>query len=160
MQPDELLKKARHPQWVESAKENLCYRGRILRGMELAAKTDDTELRGQIKNAIVALENELDELERQILKLGGGTVAPCTCRYCTQNQDVLFLAESRLRRAVFSLTEPDTRGLPDPLSAYQAGQTEVIGKFAEAVAAAQHNYFVVCQMFHVLPEWGRVLKAW
>lgn len=160
MNLDELLKKARQAQWVESAKENLCYRGRILRGMDLAAKTDDIGLRGQIKAAIMSLEDELDQLEKQILQLGGGTVAPCTCRYCTQNQDVLFLAESKLRRAVFEMTEPAMDGIPDTLAAYQDGKPDVIKRLAERMAAAQHNYYIVCQMFNVMPEWGRILKAW
>ncbi len=157
---DELLKKARQPAWVETAKENLCYRGRILRGMDLAAKTDDLVLRAQIKNAIVAMEDELDQLEKQILQLGGGAVAPCTCRYCTRNRDVLFLAESKLRRAVFELTEPAMDGLPDTLTAYQDGKPDVIKTLAERMAAAQHNYYIVCQMFNHMPEWGRILKAW
>jgi hypothetical protein len=161
---DELLKKARHPQWVESAKENLCYRGRIMRGMELAAKAQadgDKALCEKLKAAIVALEDELDQLEQKILQAGGGTVEPCDCRYCTQNQDVLYMAESRLRRAVFSLTEPDIDSkIPDALAAYQNGKGEVIKQLAEKVAAAQHNYFVVCQQFNVAPAWGQILKAW
>lgn len=160
----ELLEKARCPQWVESAQEKLCYRGRILRGMELASKAmtaGDTERCEQLKAAIVALEAELDQLEKQILQAGGGAIEACDCRYCKRNQDALFMAESRLRRAVFALTEPDVEaGVPDTLLAYQAGKMEIIKGLAEKVAAAQHNYYVVCQQFGIIPAWGQVLKAW
>lgn len=161
---DDLLSKARLPHWVEAAQEKLCYRGRIMRGMELAAKAQaegKKDLCEQIKRAIVTLEAELDDLERQILAAGGGSTGPCDCRYCTQNQGVLFMAESRLRRAVFCFTEPDLEtGLPDPLVAYQDGKREMIAELAERVAAAQNNYLVVCRQFGVMPAWGRVLKAW
>jgi hypothetical protein len=98
---------------------NLCWMGRIIRAQELANDAmvaGDKEKVKVLSNAITGLEHDMD-LARQAVdeaikayRIAGGTetlnVGARPCEYCQRNkqQEALFLAESRLRRAVFDLT--------------------------------------------------------
>ena len=187
MQPLELLKQAAIeakqnlylPKFIKSANMELCWQGRIIRANELAndaLKQGETEKVETIKKAIKQLELDMDAAGQaydRALKayeqLGGKAedidVGVCQCAYCKRNesQDAYFLAESRLRRAVFDLTEPDEGGKPLPLALMSQGTEEgqkTAWKLFVELCNAQANYARACEQAKRVPAWGYVLRAW
>lgn len=187
MQPLEALKQAAIeakknlylPKLIKSANMELCWQGRIIRAHELADQAmaaKDTAKVEMLTTAIKQLQDQMDAAGLDYDKalkayeaLGGAAkdldIGECTCAYCQRSkmQDAYFLAESRLRSAVFELTEPDDNGIPLPLSLMSKG-TEEAQKQAWALFVklcnAQANYKRACEQFNKLPAWGYVLRAW
>lgn len=187
MQPLETLKQAvieakknlYLPKLIKSANMELCWQGRIIRAHDLtneALAAKDTAKVEMLTTAIKQLQEQHDQAgqayDRALqayLKMGGDAkdlaIGECTCAYCERSkmQDAYFLAESRLRAAVFELTEPDEGGVPLPLSLMSKG-TEEAQKQAWALFVslcnAQANYKRACERFNKVPAWGYVLRAW
>jgi hypothetical protein len=187
MQPLEALKQAAIeakknlylPKLIKSANMELCWQGRIIRAHDLtneALAAKDTAKVEMLTTAIKQLQNQMDSAgqayDRALqayLQMGGDAkdldVGECACAYCERGkmQDAYFLAESRLRSAVFELIEPDEQGVPLPLSLMSKG-TEEAQKQAwslfVALCNAQANYKRACEQFNKLPAWGYVLRAW
>ena len=166
------------PRYIANIKQELCWQGRIARAMDLA---NDAILAGD-KERKEILENAIKQLEADMASAGqdadatlktyrdmGGTepldVGLCPCHYCQRNQqqDALWMAESRLRRAVFDLTEPGDDGKPLPL-ALMSQQTDdaqqTAWKLFLELCNAQANYKSICERLQKAPAWGYVLRAW
>lgn len=161
------------PKYIKSANAELCWIGRITRGMDLANEamaSGDSEKANKISLAIKQIEQEMDQcrIEYDKARMAYGAdvdVGVCTCVYCqrSQQQEALFLAESRLRRAVFDLTEPDNDGKPLPLSLMSQGTEDAqkeAWKLYMALCNAQSHYQRMCEQFKKAPAWGYVLRAW
>lgn len=171
------------PKFIKSANMELCWQGRIMRAMDLgqeAMAAQDHDKADKIRKAIQQLEMEMDAQRQEadvlaadyaeLCQRAGVTpdpldVEPCTCFYCTRNrqQDNLWLSESRLRRAVFDLTEPDECGKPLPLCYMgentEEGKKKAWGLFVE-LCNAQAQYLATCERLNRFPEWGYILRAW
>ncbi len=171
------------PSYVKSANAELCWNGRILRAMDLgneALIVGDTVKAEKIKDAIPQVEQGMDAAREKAVaaeltyeKMCRESnmqpkqidVGQCTCAYCNrvEAQEGLFMAESRLRRAVFNLTEPDDCGMPMPLC-YMSKKTEEGQKQAWELlielSNAQANYLSMCKKSNRRPEWGYILRAW
>ena len=187
MQPLEALKQAAIeakqalylPKLIKSANMELCWQGRIIRAHELtneALAAKDTAKVEMLTTAIKQLNAQMDEAgqayDRALqayLQMGGDAkdldVEVCTCDYCKRGaqQEALFLAESRLRRAVFELTEPDEGGKPLPLSLMSQGTEDgqkTAWKLFVELCNAQANYARACERAKKVPSWGYVLRAW
>jgi len=187
MQPLETLKQAAIeakqslylPKMIKSANMELCWQGRIIRAHDLtneALAAGDKEKVEILTKAIHGLNQEYDQAGKAYdralqayIQAGGKAedldIGECTCAYCQRSkmQDAYFLAESRLRSAVFELTEPDDGGVPLPLSLMSKG-TEEAQKQAwslfVSLCNAQANYKRACEQFNKVPAWGYVLRAW
>ena len=166
------------PKYIKSADAELCWQGRILRGMDLggeAMSAGDKDKVEVIRLAIQQVEKEMDiaretatDTEKAYRALGGTEaldVGECNCFYCERNKrkDSLWVAESRLRRAVFNLTEPDDCGKPLPLcymnERTEEGQKKAWSLFME-LCNAQANYLAACTQANQMPAWGYILRAW
>lgn len=171
------------PSYVKSANAELCWSGRILRAMDLANEAlieGDTEKVEKIKGAIPQVEQGMDaarekavaaEMTYEKLCTSANVqpeqidVGQCKCAYCNraEAQNGLFMAESRLRRAVFNLTEPDDCGMPAPLCLMSQetdeGQKEAWALFVE-LCNSQASYLAACKQSNRRPEWGYILRAW
>ena len=160
--------------YIESAKQDLCWLGRIARGQELALDAQikgDKERVKSIKQGIRQVEAGMDAdrqawlVAEQAYRAAGGAepivVGDCTCNYCAAVDAPTehYLAESRLRRAVFALTEPEADGLPAPLLLIDADEAKKLELFNE-LAQAQQAYYYACLRRKVFPEWGVVIHGW
>lgn len=162
----------------------LCWRGRIMRALELAEKAyqDGDKAKVElIQNGIQQLRDGMDKAE----KLAGKTkeaylklcedagvqpdplnVGRCDCEYCNRAADgvPLWAAESRLRAAVFKLVEPDPdHGKPIPVVMMglqsEEGDRQLWGFLLE-LANAQYAYAAECERRGQLPQWGAVIKSY
>lgn len=159
--------------YIESAQMDLCWLGRIARGNELAvAAQGDKEKVKAIMQGIRQIERWMDAdrnawlVAEAAYKAAGGTdpldVGECSCDYCkaVDAPTAQYLAESRLRRAVFALTEPESGGLPAPLLLLTEGtDADRLALFNE-LAQAQQSYYYACLRRKVFPEWGFVIHGW
>lgn len=160
--------------YIPSAKQDLCWLGRIARGNELALEAQvkgDKERVKEIMQGIRQIERLMDAdrnawlAAEQAYRAAGGSepivVGDCTCNYCAAVDAPTehYLAESRLRRAVFALTEPETGGLPAPLQLIDAADEKKLDLFNE-LAQAQQAYYYACLRRKIFPEWGVVIHGW
>jgi len=167
------------PKLIKSANMELCWQGRIIRAHELANEAlaaGDKDKVQKLNEAIKQLHAQYDQAGLDYDKalkayhaVGGDAkdldIGECTCAYCQRSkmQDAYFLAESRLRSAVFELTEPDEGGVPLPLALMSKGTDEAqkqAWSLFVSLCNAQANYKRACEQFNKLPAWGYVLRAW
>lgn len=167
------LKKWLHPQPVKGTNIELCYVGRIQRAMEhgsVAMKNQDKDGLEKIKKAIDGLEamateaGKLASEAQRAYKAATGesvTVEPCWCEYCQreQNLDIVWQAESRLRRSIFDLMEPAIDGMPKPLALLRSGDEDGLNKLVVSLCDAQANYFDACSLYKMTPRWGDVVRT-
>ena len=167
------------PKPLKNVGLELCWQGRIKRAHDLAndafQKKEADKLK-KLTEAIAQIQHEYDEAGiaydralKAYQQLGGDPadldVGECTCPYCQHDkqQEAMFMAESRLRSAVFELTEPDEGGDPLPLALMRQG-TEAAQKQAWSLfmdfCNAQANYKRACEQFGRVPSWGYILRAW
>lgn len=167
------------PKFIKSANMELCWQARIIRANELAndalakGEKDKVEtITKAIKQLVLDMDaagQAYDRALKAYMQMGGKAediaVGVCQCEYCKRNesQDAYFLAESRLRRAVFDLTEPDEGGKPLPLVLMSQGTEEgqkTAWKLFVELCNAQANYQRACEQMKRVPAWGYVLRAW
>ena len=167
------LKKWLHPQPVKGTSIELCYVGRIQRAMEhgsVAMQNNDKEALEKIKKAIDGLETMATEAGKlaseaqQAYKAATGesvTVEPCWCEYCQKEQqlDMVWQAESRLRRSIFELVEPAVNGMPKPLALLRSGDEDGLKNLVASLCDAQAGYFDACSLYKVTPRWGDVVRT-
>lgn len=162
----------------------LCWEGRIMRGMELAEQATQNQQPEMVKRMRDGLERVQAEMDAARLAMDQAVfayfqlcdradVAPeslevgeCNCIYCerTRAGDALWAVESRLRAAVFQLTEPDQDhgGLPLPLAYLNMGAEgeQKAWDLIIELANAQGAYLTACKRRERLPQWGYILRAW
>lgn len=170
----EAKRKLYRERYIESAKQELCWLGRIAKGNELAleaqVKGDKERVKG-IMQGIRQIERLMDQdraawiAAEQAYRAAGGTepitVGDCTCDYCAavDAPTEQYLAESRYRRAVFALTEPESGGIPTPMKLLDASDEAKLELFNE-LAQAQQAYYYACLRRKIFPEWGIVIHGW
>lgn len=162
-----------HPQSVPGTDLKLCYVGRIQRAMEKgseAMRTGDTATLDKIKKAIRGLEDmaqaaskAASDAQRAYKDATGEsvTVDPCTCEYCQKEQqlDMVWQAETRVRRAIFDLFEPIDGNMPKPLALLRSGNNEELQALMSAMWKAQDDYYEACKLFKFSPRWGDVVRT-